>query len=197
LKESKAQQIADLGGMRVGIGPSGGTTSAYAPEILRVLRLNASFETGDWLTLLSQLKSQTLDALVAAGGAPFPLFTEREMRDRIRFLPMSPSQILDVRLAIPELSRSVVAAGTYPTLLRNLQTIGVFNFAVAQKELPDNLVYAIVDAVFDSQEELMAVHGAAAETIPGNFVQNTVLPFHSGAAKWYHHKSVAGIIGGD
>ena len=63
--------------------------------------------------------------------------------------------------------------------------------------LPDDLVYGIAEAVFANNDEMMQAHNAAADTVPANFTRNTVLPFHDGAARWYHNKSTSGVVHGD
>jgi len=75
--------------------------------------------------------------------------------------------------------------------------MGMYNFAVARADLPDDLVQAILDAVFDHHDEMMQVHPAAAETVPSNFSRNTILPFHDGAARWYYNKATIGVVRGD
>jgi uncharacterized protein len=91
----------------------------------------------------------------------------------------------------------VVGAGTYPSLRSNYGTVGLYNFAVAHRDVPADLAYAIVEAVFANHDELVEVHSAAAETVPGNFTRNTFLPFHDGASRWYQNKGVLGVIRGD
>jgi hypothetical protein len=41
-----------------------------------------------------------------------------------------------------------IPAGTYPSLARPYQTVGLYNFAVAREDLPGDLVYRAVKAVF-------------------------------------------------
>ena len=76
-------------------------------------------------------------------------------------------------------------------------TVGLYNFAVARSSLPDDLVYAIAEAVFSGNDELMQASHAAAETVPANFTRNTLLPFHPGAMRWYANKATAGVLYGD
>jgi len=197
LRDSGIVSVADLSGKRVGIGPSGGTTGTYMPEILKSLNIDARLQTGTWSELTAKVSDGSLDALAVGAGVPFPSFAELERKRKVRYLPLTPSQIAALRGALPELSPSVVAAGTYPSLLRHYQTVGLFNFAVAHSGLPDDLVYAIADAVFGHHEEMMAVHPAAAATVPANFTRNAFLPFHPGANEWYHHKASTGVVRGD
>jgi TRAP transporter TAXI family solute receptor len=197
LQDSGIVSISDLGGKRIGIGPEGGTSGIYMPEVFKALKLDATLRTGSWADLTSHVQAGSVDALAVAAGVPVPSFADLERGNKVRYLPLTQNQIVSLRLAIPELGSSLVAAGTYPSLLRHYQTVGMFNFAVAHSSLPGDLVYAIVEAVFANQEEMMAVHPAAAETAPGNFTRNTFLPYHAGAAEWYHKKASVGVIQGD
>jgi uncharacterized protein len=90
-----------------------------------------------------------------------------------------------------------VPAGVYASLNQGYQTVGVYNFAVARSDLPDDLAYAIVDVVFSHQDELIEAHPAAAETVPARFTRNTFLPFHGGATRWYSSQFTTGVDRGD
>ena len=146
--------------------------------MFKAIKIDASFATGSWTDLAAQLSARKLDALVVVAGVPVPEVTELEKKGNIRNLTLTPNQIVAVRLALPELAPSIIAAGTYPSLRRNYRTVGMYNFAVARADLPDDLVYAILEAVFDHPDEMMEIHPAAAETVPSNFSRNTILPFH-------------------
>jgi uncharacterized protein len=196
-EQSGIRSIDELNGRRVGIGPQGGTSGAYIPEFFKVLKVDASLAYGDWADLANQVQAGSLDALAVAAGVPFPALLDLERQGRIRLLPLTPKQTLDLRLAMPELGASLVGAGAYPSLRSNYVTVGLYNFAVAHQDLPADLVYAIVDAVFAHHDELVDAHPAAAETVPANFSRNTFLPFHEGANRWYQTKGLLGILRGD
>ena len=44
---------------------------------------------------------------------------------------------------------------------------------------------------------MMEAHPAAAATVPANFVHNTLLPWHPGAARYYENRAVRGVLVGD
>jgi TRAP transporter TAXI family solute receptor len=196
-EDSGIRSVSELNGKRVGIGPQGGTSGAYIPEFFQVLKVDASLTHGDWAELANQVQAGALDALAVAAGVPFPAFNDLERKGNVRYLPLTPQQILDLRLAMPELGASVVGAGTYPSLRSNYETVGLYNFAVAHRDVPVDLVYAILEAVFANHDGLVEVHSAAAETVPANFTRNTFLPFHDGASRWYQNKGVLGVMRGD
>ena len=193
LQASGIRAIADINGKRVGVGPQGGTSATYAPEFFKVLNVTANLVYGDYADLAARLHDKTIDAFFVAAGVPFPSFIELEAKDKVRYIPLAPDQIRALRLAMPELTPSRVPAGTYPSLLRHYETVGLYNFAVARADLPANLVYQIVKAVFDNHEELMEVHAAAAATIPTNVDRNSFLPWHPGAIRYYQKVGKAGL----
>jgi hypothetical protein len=195
--DSTIHSISDLSGKQVGIGPRGGTGGIYTPLMFNALNIAAPFVTGTWTDLAAQLSAHKLDGLVVVAGTPVPEVAELEKKGNIRYLTLTSSQIVSLRLALPELTSSSIAAGTYPSLRRHYQTVGVYNFATARADLPESLVYAILEAVFNNHDEMMQIHPAAAETVPANFTRNTIVPFHGGAARWYNNNAVAGSLGGD
>ena len=195
--ESPLHSITDLSGKQVGIGPEGGTGGVYTPLMFKALNISAPFITGTWADLAAQLSARRLDALVVVAGTPVPEVSVLEKNGNIRYLALTPSQKVSVRVALPEMTSSFIAAGIYPSLRRDYQTLGIYNFAVARHDLPEDLAYAIVEVVFTNRDEMMEIHPAAAETVAANFTRNTILPFHAGAARWYNNNAVAGSLRGD
>ncbi len=185
LQDAPIRSVGDLAGKRIGIGPQGGTGGTYFPRIFETLKLQVNLVFGEWSQLAAEMHGRQLDALAVAAGVPFPSFIELEARDKVRYVAFDVKEIAALRLAMPELAPSRVPAGTYPSLLRAYQTVGLYNFAVAHAQLPDDLVYIAVRAVFDNHEELMEAHAAAAETVPANMDRNTFLPLHPGAIRYY------------
>jgi uncharacterized protein len=192
LQDANIRSIADMAGKRIGIGPRGGTSATYFPDIFNVLKIPVNFVFGDWAELASQVHARLIDALAVAAGVPFPSFIELESKDKVRYIALSPEQLAALRLAMPELTPSRVPAGTYPSLLRHYQTLGLYNFAVAHADLPNDLVYNIVRIVFEKHEEMMEVHAAAAATVPANLERNTFMPLHPGAIRYYRQIGRAG-----
>jgi TRAP transporter TAXI family solute receptor len=197
MADSEIRSIADLAGKPVGIGPQGGTGGVYTPLVMKALKNEASYATGSWSDLAAQFSARKLAALIVLGGVPVPEVLELERKGNIRYLTLTPNQTVALRLALPELASSLIAAGTYPSLRRHYRTVGIYNFAVARPNLPGDLAYAILETVFNRTDEMLQIHPAAAETVPANFTRNTILPFHDGAARWYNNKATTGMSLGD
>ena len=185
---SGIRSVGELTGKRVGIGPQGGTSGAYIPEFFKVLKVDASLLMATGLTLANQVQAGTLDALAVAAGVPFPSFIDLERKGKVRYVPLTRNRSSIYASPCRNLELRWWDQGTYPSLRSNYETVGLYNFAVAQRDVPVDLAYAILDAVFANHDELVEVHSAAAETVPANFTRNTFLPFHDGASRWYQNK---------
>src|SRR6266404_8666745 len=184
-KRLRINWLEDVAGLRVGAGPRAGTGGTYLPILLTTLDIKANLRFGAWESMASQLKSGELDAIVVTAGFPTPALTELIAADLVDFVQPSADQIALIRKELPEITPSTVPAGTYPSLPRDYQTIGLYNFAVAHKDLPNDLVYKIVKALFDNHDELVKVQSSAKETVPANIGRDTVLPLHPGAERYY------------
>jgi TRAP transporter TAXI family solute receptor len=139
----------------------------------------------------SQLISDELDGVVFGTGFPVPALAQLSATHPVDFIQPSAEQVAIIRKQMPEISPSLVPAGTYPSQVRDYQTVGLYNFAVAHKDLADDLVYKIVKAVFDNREELIKAQSSAKETLPANIARNTILPLHAGAIRYYREIGVA------
>jgi TRAP transporter TAXI family solute receptor len=184
-KRLRINWLEDLAGLRIGAGPRAGTAGTYLPMMFKALDIKANLRFGAWESMASQLKSGELDGIAFATGLPTPALTELTATESVDFVQPSADQIAVIRKEMPEISPSTVPAGTYSSLARDYQTVGLYNFAVAHKDLPDDLVYKIVKAVFDNHEELVKAQSSAKETVPANIGRDTVLPLHPGAERYY------------
>jgi TRAP transporter TAXI family solute receptor len=190
-KRHLIKSLADFSGLRIGLGPRAGTGANYVPEIFNALGLTASFRYGAFDDMKGQAAAGELDAVAFVGGVPFPALVDLNAIEGLDFVQPSAEQVAVIRKQMPELSTSLVPAGTYSSLVADYHTIGLYNFAVAHKDLPDELVYRIVKAVFDNRDELIKAQSSAKETLPANIARNTILPLHAGAIRYYREIGVA------
>jgi uncharacterized protein len=190
LESSGVRTLPDMAEKRIGVGPQGGTGGSYASKIFETLGIPATVRYGAWSSLSTQMQSGLLDALLGTAGVPFPVITELDRTEHVRFIPLSDDEIATLRKAMPEFSPSDVPAGSYPSLKTNYKTIGLFNFGVASKELSDDLVYAIVKAFYANHEQLVEANSAARESVVANLDRNTFIPYHPGAVRYYREVGV-------
>jgi uncharacterized protein len=139
----------------------------------------------------TELLAGRIDAIVTLIGAPMPVVQGVEAKEPVTFISLSSEQIEAVRKTMPEFGPSKVTAGTYRFLDKDYVTIGIPNFAVGRADLPDDLVYKLVKAVFENQPRLVKASSVASATIPRNADKNTFLPFHPGAVRYYREIGIS------
>lgn len=184
------KSVRDLAGKNVGVGPRAGTPGTYFPLMLEALGVKATIRYGGGSDMASQLGDGLIDTFAFAAGLPIAAFSEIEAQRSVTFFSFSADEIKTLTTKFPELAPTKIPAGTYKTLKEDQPTLGVFNFAIAHKDLPEDLVYAIVKAVMDNHPRMVQGHSAAVETVPANIGKNTFLPFHPGAVRYYREKGL-------
>ncbi|MGE5605807.1 MAG: TAXI family TRAP transporter solute-binding subunit [Bacteroidota bacterium] len=83
-----------------------------------------------------------------------------------------------------------IPKGTYAKMERDVKTVGIPVLLVAQKSTDKELVYNITKALFEHQQELIAVHKEAKSLTLENASSVTVVPYHPGALQYYKEKGV-------
>jgi uncharacterized protein len=185
LRRSGISTIAMMDKLDIGAGPRAGTSGTYVPAILKALGISDQIGYGSWVDTFKDLVAGRYNAIVVTGGAPFPAAKELEAKEPLTFISLSPKESDAIRKAMPELSPSTIAAGTYSSLDKDYSTVGVYNFAIGRADLPDDLVYQLVKAVFDNRPRLVKASSSANETLPQNVTKDTFLPLHPGAVRYY------------
>jgi TRAP transporter TAXI family solute receptor len=190
LRRSSITNLTQLDKKRVGVGPRAGTAGTHVPAILKALGISAEVNYGSYNAMASELIAGRIDAILRLGGAPTPAIQEAEARAPLTFISLTSEQIQIVLNAMPELGSLTMAAGTYRLLDKDYSTVGVFNFGIGKPDLPDDLVYQVVKAVFENQSRLAKSHGAADAMLRQSVDKNTFLPFHPGAARYYRDHGI-------
>jgi TRAP transporter TAXI family solute receptor len=189
-KDSGIRSLADMADKRIGAGPQGGTGGTYTPLVFKALQIQAVVRNGAWTLMGSQMRSHLLDVIAASVGAPMPFLAEFDATEPVDFIALGDDEIATLRKSMPELGVSVVPAGTYASLTADYKTVGLYNFAVVSKDLPDDLVYAIVKAFYANHDRMVATHPSARESVVANLNHNTFIPYHPGAIRYYREIGV-------
>jgi uncharacterized protein len=83
-----------------------------------------------------------------------------------------------------------IPKGTYAKQDQDIKTIGIPVLLVAEKSTDAKLVYNITKALFEHQQDLIAVHKEAKTLTLENAASVTVVPYHPGAIKYYKEKGI-------
>lgn len=185
LKRSGVAKLSDLNGKNIGLGPRGGTPGTYWPLILERLNIRpANIRFGSGSDMAGQVQDGLLDAFLFASGVPVPAFSELETQQDVNFLDFTAEEAATITRAFPEVAAGTLPVTTYRKAGRPLNIVGMFNFAIGHKSLPEDLVYEMVKSVLTQNARLKQAIAAGAETLAENAGKNTFLPYHPGAARF-------------
>jgi TRAP transporter TAXI family solute receptor len=182
--------VAGLNGKTVGVGPRAGTPGTYFPLMFEALGIKATIRNGGGSDMASQLGDGLIDCFAFAAGLPIAAYSEIEAQRPVRFFSFTPDQIKTLQSKMPELSESMIPKGTYKTLAEDQKTVGVYNFAIAHKDMDVDLAYRITKTILENNPAMVKGHEAAKETVLENWNRNTFLPFHPGAVKYFQEKGI-------
>ena len=156
--------------------------------------LGVDFErrNGGWSDLGSQLQDGLLDVIAFAAGVPVPAVSQLEVQTDVNIIEFTEAEQAAILEAFP-VSEFNIAASTYTTLEADARSVSMWNFAIANCDLPESFVEAVVDVVMSDTARRVNVHSAARSTVPENNDKNRVLRWHPGAAKWFKETAGANI----
>jgi hypothetical protein len=190
LEKSGITKVADLAGKKSGVGPRAGTCGTYFPLMFKTLGIDTTIRNGQGADMAANLQDGLIDAFPFCAGVPISAYSELETTNKVRFFTYTDAEIAKLKAAMPELSDSVIPKGTYKQQTEDHKTVGVYNFAIAHKDVPESLVYAITKTVLENNAAMVKGHAAAKETLLENWSRNTFMPFHPGTVKYLKEKGV-------
>jgi TRAP transporter TAXI family solute receptor len=190
MRASGIRSVADLNGKRVSVGPAGGTPGTYWPRFLEALGVKARISNTGAADAASQLKDGLIDAFVFAAGLPVGAFSQLAAEADVVTFGFSPDELAKILEAFPEVSKFVIPGGTYTVQPDDQQSVAMWNFAVAHRDMPESLAYEITKLVLENNERMMQIHAAAKTTLIENWENNSFLPFHAGAVRYYEEKGI-------
>jgi uncharacterized protein len=190
LKKSGITNFKQLDGKTVGVGPKAGTPGTYLPLIFDALGMKATIRNGQGADMGSQLGDGILDAFCFGAGLPIPIFSQLDAEKEVVFFTWTDAERDAIRKKMPEFSDSVIPKGTYKSMAADQKTIGLYNFAIANKSMSDDVAYLVTKTILENNAAMVQGHAAASETIAANAKANTFLPFHPGSVRYYKEKGI-------
>ena len=185
LASSDIEGFDDLRGRRIGVGPAGGTSATYWTRYFEATDAGAVLSNAGGNDTAGQLKDGLIDAFVYAAGLPTGAYAQLAVENDVRFLSMDEATLARMIEIVPAMSPFTIPANTYEDQPDDLQTVSLWNFAIAHEDMPESLAYALTALAMENHERMMQNHAAARETLPEYVINNAVIPFHPGAVRWF------------
>jgi len=190
MRSSGISSVSDLAGKRVSVGPAGGTPGTYWPRFLEALGVSARLSNTGAADAASQLKDGLIDAFVFAAGVPIGAFSQLAAEADVVTFAFSPEEHAKLLEAFPEVSAFTIPGGSYSVQPDDQQSVAMWNFAVANRDMPETLAYEITKLVLENNPRMVQIHSAARATLIENWDKNGFLPYHPGAVRYYEEKGI-------
>ncbi|MGI9480289.1 MAG: TAXI family TRAP transporter solute-binding subunit [Hyphomicrobiaceae bacterium] len=184
--------ITDFKGKRINIGnPGSGTLGTY-----EVIEKAMGWKRGD-LKLAAQMKSAEtaqalcdgkIDAYFWLVGHPSALTQESIASCASKLSNATGPQIDKLVADNPFYRKATIPAGMYNNK-EDVTTFGVGATFVSSADVPDDVVYTVVKAVFENIDQFKKLHPAFNHLKPAEMIKDGLsAPVHDGAKEYYKEK---------
>ncbi|MEZ5724748.1 MAG: TAXI family TRAP transporter solute-binding subunit [Paracoccaceae bacterium] len=189
-KDASIASFDDLKGKRVNVGNPGSGQLATMQVVLDA----KGWTMGDF-SLASELKpaeqsaalgDNKVDAIVYTVGHPNGSIQEATSTVEANLVPVEGPEIDKLVEENPYYAKAVIPGGMYAGTDGDTNTFGVKATFVTSADVPDEVVYEVVKAVFDNFDRFKGLHPAFANLTPEAMVsEGNSAPLHPGAEKYY------------
>ncbi|MGF1529159.1 MAG: TAXI family TRAP transporter solute-binding subunit [Candidatus Competibacterales bacterium] len=182
--------LADLKGKRVGIAQAGSGTQVVVLTILEAFGITRDdIEEAELNNTQSaeRLADGQLDAYFYVAGTPVAAMVQLAATRGMSLYSFSDEERATILEAVPYYYESLIPAGTYEGIAEDISTVGVGAQWVTSSEQPEELVYAITEALWnDNSRKLFdSGHPKAAAIQPSTALKGILTPLHDGAKRFY------------
>lgn len=197
-KDSPITSINDFKGKTIGVGPAGSATlNIYSKKHLAtgwgLTFDDFSPKYVSFSEVVRGIRDNTIDAGLIAAGAPLASVMELSRDIPIRLINVEPEALRKLRAEYSNVVPLVIPAGTYTGIDTDTNTYTLPQMWICSAALSEDMVYNILKAVYDHEEEKNAIHPLAKMyNVKGAFKGSDSVPtgYHPGAIRYYKEKGV-------
>ena len=194
-KGSGIKSWGDLKGKRVNIGNPGSGQRGTMDFLMKAHGWDKSaFKLATELTSTEQTKALCdgkIDAIFYTVGVPnsgVSIATDGCDAKIIDFTTDVAKKIVKER---PYYAWATIPKGTYKTTGKNVTTFGPITTFITSTDVPNDVVYEVVRAVFENLDDFKKLHPAFKNLDPKKMVADGLsAPLHAGALKYYKEKGL-------
>ena len=192
LKKSGIETYLDLKGKVVCAGNPGGSMDQLFFDFVRIHGIDPEkdFKKVVYLPLkaaMEALKTGQVDAVMTSNVIPDANIVELSLTRDVNIVRFAPGYRDKLVKEKPEYSPMTLPGGTYRGVDEDIETVGLFTLWVCNKDIPDEIAYQAVKAVYSPEglDYLRKVHVAAKNISLKGAASAISLPLHPGAEKYY------------
>jgi TRAP transporter TAXI family solute receptor len=187
--DSGVAVFTDLKGKRVNIGnPGSGQRGTMEVLMERLGWTKADFKLASELKATEQARAlcdNKIDAMVYTVGHPNASIKEATTACDARLVPVTGEAVESLVSEFPYYAITSIPAGMYRGSAEATPTFGVKATLVTRADVPEEVVYQLVKAVFENLDTFRRLHPAFAHLNKTDMLKGNAAPFHAGALRYY------------
>ena len=188
VKGTGIKSVEDLRGKRVGVGAPNSGVELNARMIFEAYGMTYSDAKVDYLSYgeaIDQMKNGLCDAAFVTSGLPNATVSELAFSYDMVIVPIDGQGRDNLIKEYPFFAASTIPADTYNNEA-DVESVFVYNIMLVNSNLSDEIVYDMLDCIFDDVDSIKSSHNTADKNIDISFgVTDLKIPLHDGAAKWW------------
>ncbi|WP_460883330.1 TAXI family TRAP transporter solute-binding subunit [Pseudaeromonas pectinilytica] len=189
-QDANIQQLDDLPGKRVDIGNPGSGDRSTMDILMRSqawdLKTFSEISELKGAERAQALCDNKIDAFVYVVGHPSGTIKEASSSCDISLVEISGVGVDKLLSAHPEYSKTVIPGRLYRGADQDIPSFGVSATLVTTSQLPEDIAYQLVKAVFDNFEQFKRLHPAFSQLNKQQMVsQGLSAPLHPGAKRYF------------
>ena len=191
--DSGVTKFEDFKGKRFNVGNPGSGTLASMERVLAAM----GWTFADF-SLASELKADEhgpalcdgkIDGFFYAVGHPSANIQDPTTTCGAKLIPLTGEFVDKLVAENPYYGKATIPGGLYNANPDDTETFGVLATLTASANVPDEIVYQLVQSVFENFDEFKSLHPAFANLDPQKMVSDgNSAPLHAGAEKYYREK---------
>ncbi len=191
--DSGINSWGDLHGKTVNIGnPASGQRASMDALMAAYGTTRSDFRAATELTSAEQSKALCdgkIDAFGFTVGVPNAGVAVATDGCGARIISLDDEPVRKLAAEHPYYLMATIPRGTYKTTDTDIVTFAVKATLVTSADVPDDIVYAVVRAVFENLDDFRRLHPAFAELNPESMINEALtVPLHPGAFAYYEEK---------
>jgi len=194
-KDSNIVNFDDLKGKRLSIGSPGSGMRATMEDLMAkkgwTTKTFAALVDVKPNDLSDALCSKKVDAIVYAGGHPNGTIQQLTGACETRLVNVTGQVIDELIKKHPFYTHATIPGGMYNGNPKDTKTFGVKAVLVASEDLSDEVVYEMVNSVFERLDDFKTLHPVFAGLDAERMVHDTdIAPIHPGALRYFREKGL-------
>lgn len=199
-EKSDITSIADLKDKHIVPGKVGFTGTAIAELVLKAygMTFDSIKKSGGAISYVGYSDSAALmkdghsKAYMAVTSCPQSTIIDLNFQPGVRFLGIDDKAFQRIKELEPGLMRTEIPVDAYKGLEAPVPTVGTVTNIIINKDVPDDVAYNIVKALYAHWDDLKQVKKKAIEASdPQDALKGASIPVHPGALKYYQEMGIS------